>query len=270
MIRSFDPAVDQGKQILELKSILVGEQELLRAVPTDVSFDVAAQTPWYYMVEDESDGRKGGPGSGHWGHAGRPGTRGGSTPAGILLGAYKKARKSIRLAMQETQSHGFKTGKEALVGLRYGGEKVNGTAIGTVDSVSPSEEIMRSSKIIVHNHPGSSSLGPEDIATIFSDEWGNDHIIAVGHDGTMYRASRTPRTKTADEIAGMTMMMNAPNLPTAILRLWKAEINERMHIYEPKVQSGEMSSDEAWRKHTHEAMIDLAETLGLDYQRTEP
>lgn len=83
MIRAFDPSVDKGKPILELRNISIGDQEQLKAVPSDVPFDVAARTPWYYVVDDKEmipEKEKGGPGSGHWGHAGNPGHRGGSLP----------------------------------------------------------------------------------------------------------------------------------------------------------------------------------------------
>lgn len=81
MLVDYDPEKHRGLPLFELQSE-EGESGSIvtRAVPTSISHEIAARMPWYYMVEVDG-GAKGGPGSGNYGHAGRPGEVGGSAPA---------------------------------------------------------------------------------------------------------------------------------------------------------------------------------------------
>ena len=76
----FDPEKHRGRQLFVLRTVRDGSQLATVAVPTDVPFKGAAVAPWRYVVDAEGLEIKGGPGSGHHGHAGRPGKRGGSAP----------------------------------------------------------------------------------------------------------------------------------------------------------------------------------------------
>ncbi len=90
-IVDFDPGEHKGRQLYALQTVKEEGGLATVAVPTDVSFEDARIAPWRYVVDADSGGGKaqdfhwqlevkGGPGSGHHGHAGRPGEVGGSAP----------------------------------------------------------------------------------------------------------------------------------------------------------------------------------------------
>lgn len=86
----FDPTKHKHEQLYQ--SVTVADTDDVYGVhiePVDVEFDEASQTPWYYLVAVE-DMEEGGPGSGHHGHRGIPGYRGGSmAPGAIQFGPGK-------------------------------------------------------------------------------------------------------------------------------------------------------------------------------------
>jgi hypothetical protein len=76
----YNPEKHKGLPLYEIQSEERGGDRISRLVKTSVSHEVAAKVPWYYMVEVSEEDEKGGPGSGFFGHSGRPGKVGGSAP----------------------------------------------------------------------------------------------------------------------------------------------------------------------------------------------
>jgi hypothetical protein len=153
-------------------------------------------------------GSKGGPGSGHHGHVGRPGKRGGSAPGpgrrssfDRALGHFSaKARRQVRDSIAEVQQRGLETGNENMVVYNSKGEKIDGTIEGREDRVDArgtavGDYIERETdeSVIIHNHPNSASFSNGDVTFFVTNDV--EHMIVAGHDGTLYRLSKTPESE---------------------------------------------------------------------------
>jgi hypothetical protein len=54
-MRDFNPKTDRGKQLYEMQTVEQGDSLATVVVPTDAPYEVAAMTPWYYLVEDADE-----------------------------------------------------------------------------------------------------------------------------------------------------------------------------------------------------------------------
>lgn len=203
---------------------------------------------WVVMIE------KGGPGSGHWGHAGRPGQIGGSLPAGIYLALNKTTRRNVRISVAQCQRYGLQTGNEICNLLDRDGT-IFSVIGGNHNSVILDKNDMGKASILVHNHPSSSSLSVDDVGIM--SEHKLDHMIVIGHDGTLYRLSVTNKTVP---------WWFGPGTATAGYRILQ---DQRLSYWKNKVNSG-MNYNLAWKEHSHEVVTRLAKQLGLDYKRIKP
>ena len=102
----FDPVKHEGKPLYESVSReteIDGETaRVFEVVPAKVSFKVASETPWFYMVEIEETGdvweESAGPGRGWWGPpvgthgTGSPGDGTGGTSPGVINEDYQPPR----------------------------------------------------------------------------------------------------------------------------------------------------------------------------------
>lgn len=77
------------------------EQEATGAVEIEVEDGRVVRETWYERAEQE---KKGGPGSGHHGHSGRPGQRGGSTP-GTSTGSLAALKGAVLEGDELNQAH---------------------------------------------------------------------------------------------------------------------------------------------------------------------
>ena len=83
MFETFDPDKHSPQTPLyELSGTLRGDLIVDRVVRSRIPYKLAARNPTAYFVKTEEIVARGGPGSGNFGHAGRPGKRGGSAPRG--------------------------------------------------------------------------------------------------------------------------------------------------------------------------------------------
>ena len=48
----FNPKIHKDKQLYELQTRRIGKIQSTVLVPTSVSFETAAKTPWFYVVEE--------------------------------------------------------------------------------------------------------------------------------------------------------------------------------------------------------------------------
>jgi len=89
---------------------------------------------WKLTIEP---GRKGGPGSGHWGHAGRPGKVGGSVSGSVAMSIRtgRTARERQAAARGTIPGH-FKTLEQAKVWFTKQGLEADFTGITNVDAVN--------------------------------------------------------------------------------------------------------------------------------------
>lgn len=199
-------------------------------------------------------GIKGSSESGNYGHAGRPGQVGGSAPAGQYIYIGKEQRRQSRVGIQTVLEHGLKTGNEAVYMIGRDGTKVNGTQYGEKDYVNVEPDLLQKSSVLVHNHPSSGTFSSDDIQTMIVQ--GIDHLLVIGHDGTLYRASRTRNTK--------------PVMDDVEVRWrWKEYMEKYRPEYNQRVSAGQDKSA-ATRECFHKAMIDLSSEFGFDYARVTP
>ena len=218
---------------------------------------------WVQHYHDEKRkevDKKGGPGSGHWGHAGRPGMVGGSQSGGLYLSLGKHARRNARLGIMDCQNHGLSTGNERVICLDNAGSKF-GSIDGTNDTCFIPNDILDRTEVMIHNHPSSSSFSPEDIA-IFMTEPTMKHSMVIGHDGTLYRLSKTDKTPAMPENW-------AEGFPP-IKKLYEAAVQKNFYEYQSRVLEGKIAGGVMWKQHTHEVSIEVSKALNLDYRRVVP
>lgn len=139
----------------------------------------------------------GGPGSGNFGHAGRPGEVGGSAPGNTnrlpgLLDAYDpKYHDAIRQMHDTLMKKSFFADdkREALTVIYENGQVSNEILVGDIDSVpipSHSNLEWRNKKAVVvaHTHPYSGAPSSDDLSV----QWHNNipNQIVFGEDGSWY------------------------------------------------------------------------------------
>lgn len=220
--------------------------------------------------------------SGNYRHKGNPPNRGGSSPGGghraigvtagmsreaveELVGRHRQEQKVLSSFSPEVrevlandirgiQGVGIRNNREYASAFTEHGTRVNGVIEGNEDSADVDKLLTGVTDVLIHNHPSSSSFSGEDIGVLFLKGAPN-HLVVVGHDGTLYRASKTSRT---------------PDIVVTTAReKYLAAKSNLMEKFRPRVVSGEISRDVAWKQHSHETMIDLANQLNLKYQRVE-
>jgi len=121
---------------------------------------------------DEQYGQKGGPGSGHHGHGGRPGQRGGSSPdttSSGLQAALVAAEEQIVGQDFETAFAVDADGNEV---MRKDGEK---------GSVTFSDEELGNMRggVFTHNHPSGRSFSPDDIVVSIKQELAEMRAVGI-------------------------------------------------------------------------------------------
>jgi len=218
---------------------------------------------WIQQYHDEKRkevDKKGGEGSGHYGHAGRPGMVGGSQPGGLYLALDKHARRNARLGIMDCQKHGLDTGNERVISLGDTGSKI-GIIDGTKDTCLLPHDILDQTVIQVHNHPSSSSFSPEDIGILMTEPT-IKHSMVIGHDGTLYRISKTAKTPAMPEDW-------AEGYPP-IKKLYESEVQKNFYEYQARVRAGKIAGAVMWKQHTHEVSIEVSKALNLDYRRVVP
>lgn len=108
----------------------------------------------------------------------------------------------------------------------------------------------------IHTHPGSSSFSHQDVAQLYYHQGpARDFrsIFVIGEDGTAYVMSRKVGAQLAD--------------PTAIEAAYIQERDRLRPKWEAEYRSGRMTAAAAWKEHTHEIWMNIADQLGLLYDR---
>jgi hypothetical protein len=234
---------------------------------------------------------KGGPGSGNFGHAGRPGYVGGSSPThGAALGGLtQKVISRASRGVSEVQRLGIRTGNEAAYSVSRDGKKNNGTIRGSTDACDLSNLTGYDNFLTIHNHPESSSFSGADVAMLFSPNVGSQHMIVVGHDGTLYRLSKmkdTPKDFYAmyDKMFGEGMAdglrRRTHNDDVAAFRIfardmtmWHSENLSDAGVssgISDRIREGKIGKEVGFREQSHIAMEATAKEFGLKYERIEP
>lgn len=108
-------------------------------------------------------------------------------------------------AVADVHRHGLATGRERVVAYDVQSGESFAASDGAVDRVDVSPEMRRAMSdpsrqiVAVHNHPGSTSFSQADIRAL-TNLPGMDEVVAVGHDGSIYRASYRGVTREAARI----------------------------------------------------------------------
>lgn len=116
--------------------------------------------------------------------------------------------------------------------------------------------------VLTHNHPGSASLSDADIALAHTTGLAELRAVSSRYTYAIKPGEKLGRWwRAAGDQDGQVTRAH-------IYRVWREEMNNLHSVYQPKVASGQMSADAAWREHTHRAVARVAERLGFFYQRT--
>jgi len=234
----------------------------------------------------------GGPGSGHYGHAGRPGLRGGSLPADVAVSIEKgrtaeERQKAAAARGKDVLEPEPETGPEKLERVlreqvktlweeMESGQDRNETALqytvngdllfskdGDHDSVmfEPSETGMMTGSVMLHNHPGGWDFEPphpEASGNTFSKE-----------DVNLLVAFKMRETV----VVSREYVFRMKNLPNRALTLDEYQPIHRKYnqaqydIFWPKINAGEMTPYEANAQHGHIVWTNVAKALGISYER---
>lgn len=133
------------------------------------------------------------------------------------------------------------------------GEKDFASIAAHIEKMQPGKRYIQ-----IHTHPNSSSFSGTDVALLFyhqGPERNIQSIYVVGVDGTRYIISREPGVQVAT--------------PEEIKIAFHAEIERLRPKWEGKYRSGELTAEQAWKEHTHEAWTNIAKKLGFKYNRLE-
>jgi len=136
-----------------------------------------------------------------------------------------------------------------------------GIASGGADTCNIRNLITGDEFLLIHNHPSNASFSPSDIGLL---QYSNaEHLVVIGHDGTLYRLSRTGETK----------FMTSTFAPTELKQIeyrWNVAKGRTMNGFEKRVKEGEISAARAWKEHSHEIMQRVAKDFNLEYKRELP
>ena len=170
-----------------------------------------------------------------------------------------RLRDGVDRALNKALEHGLETNTEILIAVdAKTGEELISQA-GGARSVQPTEEfynLLRSadknSIIMIHNHPGSSSVSIDDVIFLGRYESLKRHEV-IGHDGTKYYLSKKK---------GYTYDM------MQLIRTHQA-VQVRHFDYFHRLLA-RMSEDEAWKEYTHRVIRDVAKAEKFVYRRKLP
>lgn len=260
MLVDYDPEKHRGLPLFEVQTRKKGDDILSVMVRSDVSHDVAAKTPWYYMVE-VSKAEKGGPGSGHHGHQGRPGHRGGSAPGKGKMPNPVSSNEAVQVlkiqAVRDAEEKCLRTpGKEEAIIVGSTGNVLFEVA-GTDNAVYFQEYQIPQLKdaTLVHDHPGGRCLSPEDI-----------YLGALRDMEAVIAVSRTPADVTTGTFRRFTIRRPTNGWPPItseqFYRMDRAIERELQDHYWPLVNSGEISPLRASYEHSVQEAGRLAAYLG--------
>lgn len=138
------------------------------------------------------------------------------------------------------------------------GALVGGQLGGAVDGVDISFHLNamtpRRSYVHLHTHPGSSSFSHVDAGLLVTYQ-SLHTLMIVGADGTWYLLTKRPGVAPASVEAVGVVYHHA-----------RVALRPR---YRALVLSGAMTTDAAWREHSHAIWRAIAHGLGLRYDRVE-
>jgi hypothetical protein len=190
-----------------------------------------------------------------------------------LPNVHIAVRKKVAEGTAQILSNGLSTGREYAYSVNSWGKQVNGIPEGGEDYCDLEPFSGSLNTVLIHNHPSSNSFSPEDVGALYG--LGAGHLIVAGHDGTIYRLSKTTDSFTAGDIASRTNVASSiPDVQEAFMfqinQDYDQSVLRYMDRFFPRVKSGELSPAEASKQHGHMVVQDLARLYKLDYQRIEP
>lgn len=175
----------------------------------------------------------------------------------LLPSASTELLKGLQDAHNDCLQHGLSTGNEKLNLIDSNGKSVgelkgaNNEVIFTRDLIDILDNSPNNSKLLVHNHPSSSSFSAEDL-NVMCRYNSIKSITVEGHDGTKYSCS-------IDK--GQRLAYND------IKQKYKQYDNEVRPYFADKVINQKLDKKIAWKEHSNYAMSKLANELGWDYKR---
>lgn len=212
---------------------------------------------WFYIVPKEETVEKGSKGSGWF--APPRGTHGATADQGTLSDG---ARKAVEKYTNSILAFGKNTGKEAATAIDKDGNPIGKKlVVGNRNGADISSLLTGEEHIIIHNHPSSASFSPSDIGLL---QYSNaKHLVVIGHDGTLYRLSRTGKTK-------FTTSTFAPTELKQIEYRWNVAKGRTTDKFKERVEQGKINASHAWKEHSHEIMQQVSQDFKLDYERILP
>lgn len=127
------------------------------------------------------------------------------------------------------------------------GEKSSVVLKEHIDQMDPNKNYVQ-----IHTHPRSSSFSDMDVMLLHHNE--GLHAMAVfGADGRSYLISKQLQDVIDDVYE--------------IREAYEKERDALFPKYQQEVSAGNMTQDEAWKEHSHEIWVNIAERLGFKYSR---
>jgi hypothetical protein len=249
------------------------------------------------------ENEKGGPGSGNWGHTSttRTGQVGGSDPGGGLaaLGIGNRAPVEVRrelaahhgrvrralpepvenaviLSLRALRSKAEWADKETARFIDSDGRFIGEETEGEPGKVTIPESAFMSMHTMVHIHPTAQSFSPADIAALVASN--AQHSVVYAQDGTIYRLSKTPHTRSIQDVAPADMFTGAPfyaipgtyNMAAAQGHTLAHTLGIRHEYLRNQLYHAPTTRNLEWKDITHEVVGTIAKEYGLSYARWQP
>lgn len=206
-----------------------------------------------------------GPGRGWWGppkgtHTGRKPDEG-EEPGRAMYKLSPEVRQQAVKDILQVQRYGIGSGNEAATAIDRDGKRIDGTPKGDESTCDIGKLLTGKEHVLIHNHPNSVSFSNQDVAQLWTTK--AQHLVVVGHDGTLYRLSKTPGAKTPP-------LGDRGQFASLAVLNWGRYVGEHENKFTTPVGLGQMSKEQAWKEQTHLGMVDFANAYNLDYERMLP
>lgn len=176
-----------------------------------------------------------------------------------VAGLPEAAKVGLAQAWEEALDHGQKHGTETLLNFdAKTGKNLFGNLSGTNSQVQFTPELIefltkapKDSILSIHNHPQSSSFSAEDLNVLSIFE-SIKYLSVIGHDKTRYLVHiGDGDRKSLSELK----------------EAYKRYYDQYFDHYGQQVRNKALTSQEAWKEHSHSIITNMANEFGWKYSR---
>jgi hypothetical protein len=209
---------------------------------------------------------KGGPGSGNFGHGGRPGQVGGSSEGGgSASGVHPDKGDGVnhpalnKSVVNDARQAVMFLSKDNTAGIEYGvligkGGKPLGSLKGNKDTLPIPKAVINDIEYLAHNHPINSSFSGEDVSLLVNYKNVQQIDAMVGNGETVYSLYKPEGWERPTSSS-----------PKAVWTLHQDILNAKKYQTEYNKAKTDDDLYKVWAEHSHELMKVVADMYNLKY-----